>query len=201
MKIVRNPNRWLKKLSRAAALISLVAGTQATMAQDGAFNYGRTPSGSASEVVDSNRQGLGVLFRGGHMAGDTVGRDDSISHISLAPYVNIDNSFLFGDSRLIRSNGGELAWTFGGGYRHYIEDYDFVVGANSYFDRSELTGTPLNQWGAGAELLAHGWEWRGNLYQTFGNTSALVGQVSLQTARRSLVRNTRSHGSTRLHLR
>ncbi len=176
MKIVRNPNRWLKKLSRAAALISLVAGTQATMAQDGAFNYGRTPSGSASEVVDSNRQGLGVLFRGGHMAGDTVGRDDSISHISLAPYVNIDNSFLFGDSRLIRSNGGELAWTFGGGYRHYIEDYDFVVGANSYFDRSELTGTPLNQWGAGAELLAHGWEWRGNLYQTFGNTSALVGQ-------------------------
>ncbi|MFN9718201.1 MAG: inverse autotransporter beta domain-containing protein, partial [Planctomycetota bacterium] len=176
MKIVRNPNRWLKKLSRAAALLSLVAGSQAVMAQDGGFSFGRTPSGSASEVVDSNRHGLGVLFHGGHMAGDTVGRDDSISHISLAPYVNVDNSFLFGDSRLIRSNGGQLAWTFGSGYRQYIEDYDFVAGVNGYFDRSELTGAALNQWGAGAELLAHGWELRGNIYETFGDSSALVGQ-------------------------
>jgi hypothetical protein len=176
MKIVRNPNRWLTKLSRAAALISLVAGVQSVTAQDEPFTYGRTPSGSASEVVDQNRHGLGVLFRGGHMAGDTVGRDDSISHISLAPYVNIDNSFLFGDTRLMRANEGGLAWTFGGGYRHYLEDYDIVLGANSYFDRSQLTGAQLNQWGVGAEVLAHGWEWRGNIYQTFGETSALVNQ-------------------------
>lgn len=176
MKIVRNPNRWLTKLSRAAALISLVAGVQSATAQDEPFTYGRTPSGSASEVVDSNRHGLGVLFRGGHMAGDTVGRDDSISHISLAPYVNIDNSFLFGDTRLMRANEGGLAWTFGGGYRHYLEDYDIVLGANSYFDRSELTGAHLNQWGVGAEVMANGWEWRGNVYQTFGDTSSLVGQ-------------------------
>ena len=82
MKIVRNPNRWLKKLSQAAALLSLMAGTQTAYSQDGAFTFGRTPTGSASEVVDSNRDGLGVTFRGGHMAGGTVGREESITQMS-----------------------------------------------------------------------------------------------------------------------
>jgi len=176
MKIVRNPNRWLKKLSRAAALISLAMSTQAAYSQDGAFSFGRTPTGSASEVVDSNRDGFGVSFRGGHIAGDTVGRQESITHINLMPYINIEDGLFFGDSRLVHANEGNLAWTFGGGYRHYIADWDVVVGGNGYFDRDELTGAYLNQWGAGAELLANGWEARGNVYQTFGNTFSLVGQ-------------------------
>jgi len=176
MKIVRNPNRWLKKLSRAAALISLAMCTQAAYAQDGAFSFGRTPTGSASEVIDSNRDGFGVSFRGGHMAGDTVGRQESISHINLMPYINIEDGLFFGDSRLVMANDTDLAWSFGGGYRHYIADWDVVIGGNSYFDRDELTGANLNQWGAGAELLANGWEARGNFYQTFGNTFSLVGQ-------------------------
>lgn len=176
MKIVQNPNRWLKKLSRAAALISLAMGTQAAYSQDGPFSFGRTPTGSVSEVVDSNRAGFGTSFRAGHIAGDTVGRDQSISHIGAMPYVNIDNSLIFGDARLVRANEGGLAWSFGSGMRYYIEDWDVVLGGNGYFDRDELTGAHLKQWSAGAELLAHRWEARGNLYQTFGNTFDLVGQ-------------------------
>lgn len=182
MKIVRHSsNRWLKKLSRAAAVISLAAGTtaawsSAAIAQDGAFSYGRTPSGTATDVVDSNRNGLGMSFRGGHTAGDTVGRSDSITHIGLMPFVNVDNSLFFADTRLLRANEGGLAWSFGGGYRHYIQDWDVVLGGNGYFDRDELTGAHLQQWGAGAELLAHAWEVRGNYYQTFGETFDLVGQ-------------------------
>jgi hypothetical protein len=176
MKIVRNPNRWLKKLSRAAALLSLMAGSQTAYSQDGGFTFGRTPTGSASEVVDSNTNGLGVTFRGGHMAGSTVGREESITHINLMPYVSINDGMLFGDSRLLRANKGDLGWSFGGGYRHYIQDWDVVVGGNGYYDHDGLTGADLQQWSAGAEILAHGWEMRGNYYQTFGETFNLVGQ-------------------------
>lgn len=175
MKIVRNPNRWLKKLSRAAALISLAMSTQAAYSQDGAFSFGRTPTGSASEVIDSNRDGFGVSFRGGHTAGEVVGRQESITHINLMPYINIEDGLLFGDARLVRANEGELAWAFGSGYRHYITDWDVVIGGNGYFDMDQLTGAEFKQWGAGAELLAHGWEARGNVYQTFGNTFSAVG--------------------------
>lgn len=176
MKIVRNPNRWLKKLSRAAAILSLMAGSQTAYSQDGAFSFGRTPTGSASEVVDSNRDGLGVSFRGGHMAGSTVGRQESITHINLMPYVSINDGMLFGDSRLLRANKGDLGWSFGGGYRHYIQDWDVVIGGNGYYDHDGLTGTDLQQWSAGGEILAQGWELRGNYYQTFGDTFNLVGQ-------------------------
>ncbi len=182
MKIVRNPNRWLRKLSRAAALVSLAMCTQAALSgvafsQEGPFSYGRAPSGSATDVVESNRNGLGVSFRGGHTAGSTVGRDESITHIGLMPYISIDDGMLFGDSRLVRANEGGLAWSFGGGYRHYIADWDVVIGGNSYYDQDDITGADLKQWGAGAELLAHRWEARGNVYQTFGTTFDLVGQA------------------------
>ncbi len=176
MKIVRNPNRWLNKLSRAAALLSLMAGAQTAYSQDGAFSFGRTPTGSASEVVDSNRDGLGVSFRGGHMAGSTVGRQESITHINLMPYVSINDGMLFGDSRLLRANKGDLGWSFGGGYRHYIQDWDVVIGGNGYYDHDGLTGANLQQWSTGAEVLANDWELRGNYYQTFGDTFSLVGQ-------------------------
>ena len=176
MKIVRNPNRWLNKLSRAAALLSLMAGAQTAYSQDGAFSFGRTPTGSASEVVDSNRDGLGVSFRGGHMAGSTVGRQESITHINLMPYVSINDGMLFGDSRLLRANKGDLGWSFGGGYRHYIQDWDVVIGGNGYYDHDGLTGADLQQWSTGAEILANNWELRGNYYQTFGDTFNLVGQ-------------------------
>ncbi len=176
MKIVQNPNRWLMKLSRAAALVGLMTSSLTAMSQDGDHTFGRTPSGSASEVQDYNRDGFGMQFRGGHWAGGTVGRTQSISYINLTPYFNVDDGLFFGDSRLVMANEGELAWSFGGGYRQYISEWDVVAGANSYFDADQLTGAHLKQWAVGAELLAHGWEARGNLYQPFDSATTLVGQ-------------------------
>lgn len=176
MKIVQNPNRWLKKLSRVAAIVALAASSQSALSQDDAFTFGRAPTGGASEVRDYNRDGFGFQFRGGHTAGHTVGRSQSISHINLTPYFNVDDGLFFGDTRLARANQGELGWNFGGGYRHYISAWDVVIGGNGYFDRDQYSGTQLQQWGVGAELLAHAWEARANVYETFGNTSSLVGQ-------------------------
>lgn len=182
MKTVRTPKRWLVKLTRFAVAASMLVSARTALSQDGPFSFGRTPqgtapSGSASEVVNSNRNGFGMSFRGGHVAGDTVGRTDSITHIGLMPFVNLEDGLLFGDSRLLRGNEGGLAWSFGSGYRHYIADWDAVLGGNGYFDRDQLTGAHLKQWSVGAELLAHRWEARGNYYQTFDGTSAQTGST------------------------
>jgi hypothetical protein len=180
MKTVRTQKSWLKKLSRIAVAVAMVLPSRSGMSQEGASLFSRTPvegspSGSASEVVDSNRSGFGMSFRGGHVAGSTVGRNESVTHINLMPYINIDDGLLFGDSRLLRANEGGLAWSFGGGYRHYLADWDVVIGGNSYLDKDQLTGANLQQWGYGAEILSHGWEARGNYYQTFGDSSDQTG--------------------------
>ena len=176
MKIVQNPNRWLKKLSRAAALVGLMTSSGSALSQDDEYTFGRTPTGSASEVMDSNRDGFGVQFRGGHTTGPSLGRTQSISHINLTPFFNVEDGLFFGDSRLSLANEGQLAWAFGGGYRQYISAWDVVVGANSYFDADQLTGAHLKQWGVGAELLANNWEARGNYYQPFDSVPTLTGQ-------------------------
>ena len=176
MKIVQNPNRWLQKLSRAAALVGLLASSANALSQDGDYTFGRTPSGSAGESVDYNRDGFGVQFRGGHTAGKTVGRQQSISHINLTPYFNVEDELFFGDSQFVLANEGQLAWALGGGYRHYFSDLDVVGGVNSYFNADQLTGARLQQWGVGAELLANTWEARGNFYQPFASPATLVGQ-------------------------
>ena len=121
MKIVQNSNRWLKKLTRAAALMSLALGPVSAYSQDGALYSGAQPSGGASESTGLNRDGYGLQFRGGHVAGDTVGRNDSISFIGLSPYFSAGNSLIFGDTRLGRANEGGLVWSFGSGYRYYVE--------------------------------------------------------------------------------
>ncbi len=177
MKIVQNSNRWLKKLTRAAALMSLALGPVSAYSQDGALYSGAQPSGGASESTGLNRDGYGLQFRGGHVAGDTVGRNDSISFIGLSPYFSAGNSLIFGDTRLGRANEGGLVWSFGSGYRYYVEDWDVVLGGNGYYDRDHLSGTYLNQWGVGAEVLGHAWELRGNYYQTFGESFALTSQT------------------------
>ncbi|MBL8815471.1 MAG: right-handed parallel beta-helix repeat-containing protein [Planctomyces sp.] len=180
MKIVRNPRRWLSRLAKFSVTTAMLAAALPAGAQDGPGMFSRTPlfstpSGSASEVVDSNRRGFGMSFRGGHIAGDTVGRSDSVTHIGLTPYINIEDGLLFGDSRLMRGNDGGLVWSFGGGYRHFIADLDVVAGVNSYFDNDDLTGADLQQWSIGAELLAQRWEARGNIYNSIGDVSAQVG--------------------------
>lgn len=72
------------------------------------------------------------------------------------------------------ANRGQLAWSFGGGYRHYFPDLDVVAGVNSYFN-NKLALVCSN--GAFAqELLANTWEAPGNFYQPFASAPTLVDQ-------------------------
>lgn len=177
---VTAPRRTQRLLTSAASMLAIVLSCSALKAQDD-FSYGRqpigsTPSGSASgTVVESNRQGAGFSLRGGHVAGGTVGRNDSASIIGLSPYVNIGDGLLFGDSRLTYTNDGGLAWSFGGGYRQYVTAWDAVIGGYGYFDRDQITGANFEQFSFGAEILTQNWEARGNYYVPFGNTSSQTG--------------------------
>lgn len=160
-----------RSVAQAAAqlllAIVLVAASEHAAAQ--------VPSGAATgSVMDINRSGLGFQVRGGHVAGGTVGRQQSASHLSMAPYVSFGDGLLFGDTRLTYGNEGGLAWSFGGGYRQYIPAWDAVIGANIYADRDSQTDVHFRGWGAGAEILAHDWEMRGNWYQPTGTRSGLV---------------------------
>lgn len=155
-------------------LIACVWGETAHAQNSAAF--GTSPSGSAEGTfVDSNRDGLGFSARMGHEAGNTVGRNDSASLFQFSPYVNIGNGFAFGDSRLTYANDGGLAWSFGGGYRHFVTAWDAVIGGYAYIDRDEITGANFKQWSVGGEILADAWEVRGNWYEPTGDTSTQTG--------------------------
>ncbi|APZ96291.1 hypothetical protein Fuma_05959 [Fuerstiella marisgermanici] len=168
-----------RAMSLVAFLFVVSGWAQSTVeAQDhtyGREHVGSAPSGAAGGVMDINRQGMGVNIRGGHVAGQTVGREDSASLFQVAPYVNIGDGLLFGDGRLTYANEGGLAWSFGGGYRHYITAWDTIFGINGYADRDSITDAHFRQWGVGAELIGRTWEARGNLYRPYGKRSELTG--------------------------
>jgi len=134
-------------------------------------------SGAASEVIDANRRAFGMNFRSGHTAGDAVGRQDSITHMSLSPYFNTGPFLVFSDARLGRANVGGLTWSFGAGLRTFVEEWDVVTGANIYHSGDNITGTQFRTWGMGVEVLREAWEVRANYVRPNGNSSALIGQA------------------------
>ncbi|MFG0335041.1 MAG: hypothetical protein ACF8TS_16920, partial [Maioricimonas sp. JB049] len=109
---------WLLTCAIAAAF--LAAGRTSSFAQEPNF---RTGGGAESAQLmslgdltgsvaggghDIGVGGFGIMARGGHVTGPTVGRDDSITHLELAPYVFGVKTLIFVDLRLYRTNPGEV---------------------------------------------------------------------------------------------
>lgn len=134
---------------------------------------------SGEPSVESAGKGFGAQFTAGHIAGHTVGRTESVSHIGLMPFVRVEDNMFFMDSRLARANRGGLAWSFGGGARHYFADTDTILGINGFYDKDEISGASFEQWGAGAELLGPVWDLRGNWYNPFGTNDTLLGTAAV----------------------
>ncbi|MCH2210527.1 MAG: inverse autotransporter beta domain-containing protein [Fuerstiella sp.] len=170
-------SRLVTALGLIAALNSVIPAAQA----QGLFS-GTQVSGGASEVINVNRRSFGTNVRIGHDAGDTFGRQDSVTHVSLSPYFNVGSLLAFGDVRLARANVGGLSWAFGGGARTFIEEWDIVTGINAYHASDNITGTVLRNWGIGADVLTESWEFRANYLQPTGNTSQLVNRTIDQTS-------------------
>lgn len=164
-------------LALSLTVIAMTAAVPAAHAQDLFSSSGGNNNSGASEVIDVNRRSFGMNFRFGHDAGDTVGRQDSLTHMSLAPYFNTGPALVFADARLGRANKGGLTWAFGTGLRTFVEEWDVVTGANFYHSRDNITGALLQTWGMGVEVLSEDWEVRANYVEPRGTTSVLTNQA------------------------
>lgn len=109
-----------------------------------------------------------ITGRMGHIAFETFGRDDSITHVELLPYATADEHALFGDFRLFTSNDGLLGGNFGVGYRYCLPDSDRFLGGSVWYDVDDTTGKLFNQIGLSLETCGARWDARTNLYFPLG---------------------------------
>lgn len=125
-----------------------------------------TPSSSQS----SGSQQAGVEARIGHEGFKTFGRNDSITHAEVLPYLMVDTHLLFSDLRFFSTNQGFFGGNFGVGYRYLMSDYDRVVGGSLWYDVDESTGSIFHQAGFSLETYGQYLDARANLYVPVSDT-------------------------------
>lgn len=125
-------------------------------------------SGSLNSQPTRGVGGFGVMGRAGHEAGDTIGRDGSLSYLDLAPFSFAGNTMLFGDGRLFITNRGKMGGSVGMGLRHFFPEQNAVLGSAFYYDHDESRGVVFEQFTIATEVLCEFVDFRGNVYLPFG---------------------------------
>ena len=128
--------------------------------------------------------GYGIMGRLGHVGGKTVGRNDSLTHINLQPYMFVDQNMFFSDLRMYRLNDGGIGGNIGGGWRRYLEDHDAILGAIGYYDVDDTRNQEFQQMGLSLELLSRWLDVRANWYIPFGETEQILGTSFLSGTQR-----------------
>jgi len=123
------------------------------------------------------KEGFGIQARGGHIAGDAVGRDISITPLELFPFYLMDSSLIFSDMRLFINNEGRLGGNAGLGYRYFHSGFDRIFGASFWFDVDNTTTDTFQQLGLSLESYGQIIDFRSNYYFPVGNTSRQTGLV------------------------
>lgn len=125
-------------------------------------------SGSLNSQPTRGVGGFGVMGRAGHEAGDTVGRNGSLSFIDLAPFSFSGNTMMFGDGRLFATNRGKMGGSIGVGLRQFFPAHNTVLGSAFYYDHDESRGVVFEQFTIATEVLSEFVDFRGNVYLPFG---------------------------------
>lgn len=121
-------------------------------------------------------RGYGFWARIGHIAGQTIGREESITHVELSPYIFTPNDgVIFGSARFFRTNRGDLGGNGGVGFRHYFENYDRIFGFVAWYDRDDTLDEIFEQVTFSLESLGQWFDWRMNVYIPFGDTQQDLG--------------------------
>lgn len=128
--------------------------------------------------------GHGIIGRIGHVAGPTVGRDDSLTHVNLQPYVFIEENMFFGDFRMYRLNDAGVGGNIGGGWRGYFADHDAILGAVGYYDVDDTRSQEFQQMGLSLELFTRWLDVRANWYIPFGETEQILGTTFVRGSQR-----------------
>ena len=131
-------------------------------------------SNGAVNAEPADLGGFGVNTRLGHIAGDGVGRDESITFIEIAPYTTIDSLFLAGDVRFLRTNTGEYAGSGGAIVRRFLPNRNAIFGTNLFFDVDHTYGSQLQEVGFGFEWLSNRLDNRTNFYIPFGTDQKAI---------------------------
>ncbi len=128
--------------------------------------------------------GFGAMGRIGHIAPQTVGREESITHIELMPYLFVEDLMFFGDWRLFRTNSGDLGGSVGLGLRHYLSDYDIVFGGSAWYDIDDTRESQFQQVGLSLELFSRHLDVRANWYVPVGNQERELGTTFVAGSQR-----------------
>ncbi len=102
--------------------------------------------------------------RTGYIAFETFGRDDSITHVELLPFLEADGHTIFADTRFFASNQGLFGGNLGVGYRFGLPDLNRFFGASVWYDTDQTTGELFHQMGLSIETYGTYWDVRSNVY-------------------------------------
>lgn len=139
---------------------------------------------AAWQSEDEGAGGIGLGARVGHNTGNTVGRDQSITNFELMPYVMAGDQMVFGSFRFFRSDTSNLGGSTGLGYRHYVEDWNKVLGISGWYDLDDHRGVAYEQGSLGFEVLGDTWDVRANWYIPFGDLTQIVSTNIVQGSQR-----------------
>ena len=134
-----------------------------------------------TEVVETTSP-WSITGRAGYIAFPTFGRDDSITHVELLPYLEANQHTVFSDIRFFMSNDGLFGGNVGLGYRYRAPVSDRIFGASFWYDCDDTTGELFHQVGVSLETYGSDWDLRSNLYVPIGDTEQDYG-ISVQNQR------------------
>lgn len=147
----------------AGCLALVMAIPRSAVAQDESSNAFRPVS-----------DGPGIQFRTGHIAFPTFGRDSSITHAELFPYVLDGNQMFFGNGRMFMNNYGRLGGNLGLGYRTRPWGGTNIFGASVWYDADDSLDKVYQDLGISLEHYSELFDLRLNGYVPVGNTSRQI---------------------------
>lgn len=122
----------------------------------------------------------GFRTRVGYIAGETVGRLESLTHFEFMPYVRTENGLMFGDARVFTSDG-EVGTNLGLGYRTVVPELNRAFGGILWYDTDSLSGEDASQITVSLESYGPTVDVLGNIYIPIGDDN--IGNLTASNAR------------------
>jgi len=164
---LRSAVRTLSRIARTATVVAAIA---ACLAPPTPGLRAQSPADTESDLFKPVSDGPGIQGRIGHIGFPTFGRNTSISHVELFPYVLEDNHMYFADWRMFMNNYGQLGGNFGLGYRIRPWGGENIFGASLWYDADDSLEKLYQDVGISLEHLSDVFDVRLNGYLPVGET-------------------------------
>ncbi len=135
---------------------------------------------AAGQEIWQGTDAAGFRSRVGYIAGETVGRLESLTHFEFMPYVRTENGLMFGDARVFTSDG-EAGANLGLGYRTVVPELNRAFGGIVWYDTDSLSGEDASQVTVSLESYGPTVDVLGNVYIPIGDDN--VGSLTASNAR------------------